>query len=501
MGHPARIEKSRVHSHDLPGDAVVSSQEGIVDVAPEAAQRLNAWMMRLPRCELARLAEEMPRSCVQRGVWMEEDGEKKPIALTLRPRTIDLAPRGYIHHVTWQIRMGLRRLARMAAEVRDVREALPLEPVEQEWIEAYRRDDVPGAGPGERFFCRLDALVRLDGPGWRSTLKFVEPNVVGIGGMWYSAAAEELMMERVVPLLQGADEDAAFEKNADPRDLLLDELCDHARQLGVEGTPSVALVDDKRLYTLGGELGRMLPWFERRGVRVAYVNPWELEVDRDGDVVAAGAKVDVVYRFLEIRELAALEDEGKDLAGMRRAFEQSRVVPSAGGDIEHKSTFEVLTRPDLRRCFTAEQGKIFDEHVLWTRLLYERFTTDPDGMVVDLAAYARKARERLVLKPNRAYGGEGILIGEDATDAAWLSALQQAFSAPGHWVVQEVSPPDVELFPFFDEEGGPRLQRCFAASGFYPGKKGLGIFGRYSRTRVVNIHSGGGMSPFLVKVS
>ena len=41
----------------------------------------------------------------------------------------------------------------------------------------------------------------------------------------------------------------------------------------------------------------------------------------------------------------------------------------------------------------------------------ERRTTLPNHTTGDLLEYARHNRENSVLKPNRAYGGEGVAIG------------------------------------------------------------------------------------------
>ena len=45
------------------------------------------------------------------------------------------------------------------------------------------------------------------------------------------------------------------------------------------------------------------------------------------------------------------------------------------------------------------------------------------------------------------------------------------------------------------------IRPCFSAVGFYPGRRGLGVFGRFASDEVVNIFAGGGVTPFLVNVA
>lgn len=423
----------------------------LLDPEAEGGGHLNDLFARLPRDRLRALSRRLTGGALERGVWIEVDGAKRALPFALRPRLLDLRGRGYVHHVTWQLRMALRRLSRVLRDDPRAREILPLGADERRWIAQYARPGgAPGSARGERIFCRLDALGRFDGPGWPETLRFVEPNVVGVGGMRYITAAESLVLETLGPLLEDLDDELAFDRNTDPRELLLEELLDHARALGVRSPPVLAFVDDKTLYRHGGELGQIVPWAVGRGLDAIYADPRELRLARDGRVVAQGRAVDVVYRNLEIRDLAELEAKGEDLSGMRAAFAAGIVVPTAGGDLEHKSTFDVLTDDRFRDHFTDAMQQVIDRHVLWTRLLFERRTGGPDRGLVDLVPWARRHRARLVLKPNRASGGEGVILGETVDDAAWARALERALEAPGSHVVQERAPPEVELFPVID---------------------------------------------------
>ena len=133
---------------------------------------------------------------------------------------------------------------------------------------------------------------------------------------------------------------------------------------------------------------------------------------------------------MRLRELIALEKEiGRPLDAMRLLFRQNRVVSSIVGDFDHKSAFEILTDPKLsEQYFGADDRRLFRRHVLWTRLLVDRRTTLPHDKEGDLLDYARRNRELLVLKPNRAYGGTGVMLGPATEQAEWEQALQKAVS-------------------------------------------------------------------------
>ena len=464
-------------------------------------EHLNAGFLALGRDRASALRETLATRSLEGDIWIEKQGVRSPIALALRPQLMDLASRGYLHHISWQMRMALRRAVRLTASVPEAAAVLPLDAVESEWIERYRQlGRRYGSPKGERIFCRLDALGRLEGPGWRERLRFVEVNVVGIGGMSYSPPADQLMLDHVIPALTHDDDDFAFDSNHDPRLLLEDELIGHARALGAVGKPGIAFIDDRDLYTLGGELGRLLPFFARRGLDVVLCDPRELELSASGDIVAQGRRIDVIYRFLEMRDLVEMEVGGADLRALHTAFEQNRVVPSAGGDFEHKSVFELFTDPRFAAAFDTDVRPVLDDHVMWTRLLYARTTTDPTGITVDLVPWVERNRERLVMKPNRGAGGEGVVIGDDTDEREWHRVLGLALADPMTHVVQSLITPVDEAFPLIEADGTPTLAPMYCAAGFFPGQRGLGIFGRYSPGPVVNIQAGGGIAPYLVAV-
>ena len=127
-----------------------------------------------------------------------------------------------------------------------------------------------------------------------------------------------------------------------------------------------------------------------------------------GEVVYAGATVDLAYRDYPVADLLTLAAEGVDVEPMRLLFRQNRVISSIAAELDQKSCWEILTDPDLsRKYFSPDERLVFRRHVLWTRLLSDRRTALPDGPTGDLLPFARRERESLVLKPNRSFRRRG----------------------------------------------------------------------------------------------
>ena len=185
---------------------------------------------------------------------------------------------------------------------------------------------------------------------------------------------------------------------------------------------------------------------------------------------------------------------------MQQAFATNRVVSSIAAELDQKSCWEVLGDPVLaRRHFGSEDRVFFRRHLPWTRLLRAGTTTLPDGSRGDLSKYVVHAREDLVLKPNRGYGGTGVAVGL-ATDAAEWKALVAAALAPGaeRWVAQRLVPLPVCQFMVMDADGRLHDQPFYVVFGFFPSAYGLATLGRASQARVVNVAQRGGMCVLVV---
>ena len=153
------------------------------------------------------------------------------------------------------------------------------------------------------------------------------------------------------------------------------------------------------------------------------------------------------------------------------------------------------------RYFSIAERQLFRRHVLWTRIVSERRTDTPDGPM-DLVEYVRDYREELVLKPNRGYGGTGVVLGAALSQSEWETLLGEALAAQDdphkNWVVQAATSLPVHLFPVLDEQGRTHEEPFYTVMGFAPTDHGLGIIARVSQKQVVNVAQRGGLAAVLV---
>jgi uncharacterized circularly permuted ATP-grasp superfamily protein len=116
------------------------------------------------------------------------------------------------------------------------------------------------------------------------------------------------------------------------------------------------------------------------------------------------------------------------------------------------------------------------------------------GQPVPLLAFAQRNRERLVLKPNDDYGGQGVLLGWETDQASWERALAAAQAAP--FVLQERVPVPVEHYPTWAPEQGLRITPRYVDSDpCVYGDTAVGCLTRIAATALLNVSAGGGAAP------
>ena len=163
----------------------------------------------------------------------------------------------------------------------------------------------------------------------------------------------------------------------------------------------------------------------------------------------------------------------------------------------------MLTDPRLcQQYFTPAERQIFQRHILWTRVLSDRRTVLPDGRPGNLLDYARMNHETLVLKPNRAYGGDGIVIGPAVTRDEWDRAVNAALAdAADRWVVQQLATIPVREFPVVGPDGAVHIEPFYTVMGFAASEYGVAVLARASQKQVVNVAQHGGICGVLVSHS
>ena len=453
----------------------------------------------VPDSSLAHIARRLIDDARENDIIYERDGKSEPVRIMLRPLLVMPEQMSYLHQVCTRIMGALARVPDLFLADPDVRRILPLADDERAWIEPTLKSLSGAANP---IYGRLDAVCDFTSARWEDSLRFMEPNLSGVGGIHLGPLSETLLMRDVVPTLLSHDPSLTIERPRDQRDLFLQVLLDHARAVGRKGN-NICLIEPKYVAEGPREQSHLVTYFRaNRGIELHHVDPRELRLARD-EVYHEDACIDVAYRDYEIRDLLALEREsGKPLDAIRALFRQNRVVSAIGGDLDHKSCWELLTSDELAaRYFTVADRQLFRRHILWTRVVADRTTDTPHGPA-DLPEFIRTHREELVLKPNRSYGGTGVHLGAGVSQADWERLLDEALAKQDDpyesWVVQAVAILPVHLFPVLDENGRRHDEPFYAVMGFAPTDHGLGIVCRVSQKQVVNVAQHGGLAPVLV---
>src|SRR5262249_16798062 len=249
-------------------------------------------------------------------------------------------------------------------------------------------------------FGRLDGVIEFTSPMWKDSLRFIESNLSGVGGIHLAPTCESLIADFVVPVLERIDPTLHLVRGPDLRELFIQDVLDHLEAIGRPGQ-HVCFVEPKYADSGIDEQTALADYYlARHGLKIMHADPIELTIE-NGEVCYEGNAIDVAYRDYEVRDLIALHrDAGVDVEPMRKLFRENRMISSMAGDFDHKSTWEILTDPTLaRKYFNADERQVFRHHVCWTRLLFDRRTTLPDGESGDLLKFVRTHQDMLVLKP------------------------------------------------------------------------------------------------------
>src|SRR5258707_1870485 len=215
---------------------------------------------------------------------------------------------------------------------------------------------------------------------------------------------------------------------------------------GSSKRPQIAIVDWEDVPTVS-EFEILQHRFEKMGVPTLIADPRELEWDGKS-LVAKDKKIDLVYRRVLINDIIARPAECSALV---KAYSANAVCVANNFrcKIPHvKAFFAVLTDEQNGALFSHGERQLIEKHIPWTRVVADVGTAHY-GQHIDLLAFVRKERENLVLKPSDEYGGSGVTLGWETSEAAWDAAIELALIAKnGVGVAQESIPIPREIFPY-----------------------------------------------------
>jgi hypothetical protein len=404
----------------------------------------------------------------------------RPLSPYLRPHFVTASDWERIKRVCEAMWSCVQKVGHAAAADRGLQDELGL-------TEAERR--LLAVDPGYDYIspsARLDSFLTGD------SYAFVELNAECPAGIAYADVATSIFLEH--PAMKQFCEEFRVEP-LHARDRMLETLLAVWRQvLPDAGAPSIAIVDWEGLPTQA-EFELFKAYFEEAGYPTTIADPRKLSYEggrlRHGDF-----EIDLVYKRLLTNDF--LEHVG-ELEALDRAYADRAIVMvnSFRGKYVHKKMFfGVLPNERYAHLFTDEERAAIAAHVPWTRRVAEG-ATDYKGAAVDLVAFVRENRDRLVLKPNDDFGGHGVHIGWESDEAAWDAALAEALA--GDYLVQERVATAREVFPALDDSGGYELAEQLVDLDplLFFGKVG-GAFTRLSTTSLCNVTSGGGMVPTFI---
>jgi uncharacterized circularly permuted ATP-grasp superfamily protein len=231
-------------------------------------------------------------------------------------------------------------------------------------------------------------------------------------------------------------------------------------------------------------------WFEANGLPTVLADPRELEV-RNGALWAGDTRVNLVYRRVIWRELLNRKDECQAIFD---AFDQGLACvanPFRAKVAGNKAIMCFLRDPDHRHVFDAEELEVIAKHVPFTAVLRHR-RVEFEGHHGDPFELAAAEKDLFVIKPLNAYGGRGVIMGDEATQSEWEEAL--AIAENGGWCIQRrVTIPESD-FPVLN--GGLQFEpRKINLNPFSIGGKYGGCLTRVSKSSIINVTAGGGMIP------
>ncbi len=462
----------------------------------DSGKVLRSAIEALPESALSELTGAIRAESKELGFLLqvsEKEQEMIPVALT--PWVVNREAARYFQSLFRGIRRTVNRVLSRYFEDKKLQEILPLRESELEWLRSSCVDGIPRP---QTVFERFDTNLGLDVEGELSSFRIMEFNAVGVGCIHLMPAATELIQKHLIPRVKEAGGDGAFTPPFDYRRLLLGDLQTHTKAIGCPEC-RVALVE-RRETTLGAtdEFSWIARYFESQGVPAFIGDPREIE-KHNGGFLLKDKPIDVVYRDFQLEEGVSIKTHGGSVEGIEAAFAHNRVVSSVFGEFDHKSLCELLTNPEFASYFTPQELRAARRRIPWTRLVEERRTIGMDEKEMDLLPYIKEHREELVLKPNRGYGGEGVIVGAESSGSAWEDALSQAVAKPKTSVVQEKVSISKAPMMVLREKGKPQVEEQYVTLSVTATSRGVAFVGRCSKEPVVNISQGGGLVPVLLR--
>jgi hypothetical protein len=414
----------------------------------------------------------------------------RPLVTVLRPRFMTNAHYDLLRSACGQVAAVARRLALAMLDDPALRADLALTSGEERLIAMHPGYEEPSA------HSRMDTFLTVDG----SSLQFVEYNAESPAAIAYEDVLSEVFEQ--LPAMRRFAERYTL-ASLPSRHHLLEALLGAWRASGGDGDPTIAILDWKGLPT-HSEFLLFQQYFRDHNLEAVICSPDDLRF-HDGKLYAilppsdvgegqAGGEIpiDLVYKRVLTSEFLMRYGDEVFEHPLVRAYAAGKVcmVNSFRAKLLHKkSIFAILTDDRLQGQFSAAERDAIARHVPWTRMVRAGETTYA-GSTVDLLDFARRNRERLLLKPNDEYGGKGIIIGWESSASEWDRGLHEALQSP--FVVQERVEIAYEDYPAVVDGRLHIGRRLVDTDPFLFGTEVNGSLTRLSTVTLLNVTAGGG---------
>src|SRR6266540_2452035 len=224
------------------------------------ATRVQHALDQVPPGQMVELIRAIHRTSTDRHVAYQRDGVTETIRLLPCPLTLRPDQLGYTHYISETILNCIKRLPDLYFEVPEIREILRVTPIEEEWL---RDCWTPAHREANPVFGRLDAVVDYTTAMWKDSIKFMEPNLTGIGGLHIGPTALGVLADLVVPALMAQDPTIRLQLTDDIRELLLQDMLEHLEEMG-RPYGQIVLVDPKYEAEGPDEPDALIEYYRKR---------------------------------------------------------------------------------------------------------------------------------------------------------------------------------------------------------------------------------------------
>lgn len=456
----------------------------------EIANKINNIFLNIPRPKRIEVYNNLRRALSKEKLLIfDEKGRPRPIHIMLRPWIITAEQKKVFLKVSQELKRAISKIHLIYYDNPYARKILPLNPREEKWFFEINKKKIQKS---LTIVDRLDSNANFISPNWQR-FHFVEQNSVGVGGIHYIPAASRALERVAVPIIKKHLPILKLHPQVDTRELLYETIMDHAHKLRLKRV-NVGFLQDTKMLEGTEEFIYLSQFFRNKGLRSQVADPRNLHV-KNANLYHNDMPIDLLYRDSEVREIFQMNIGKPALNTIKWAFVHNRILSSIAGEFDHKSMWEIFTNEKFARFFTAREHQLFKQHLLWTRLIFNRKTTDTHGKMVDLIKFIEKNKDSLIMKPNRLYGGQGVILGRFVTTSRWRKYLETAVRNPYTKVVQTYVDCRQEEFPVYYENGEALLEKRFVVSGFLSYGNKIAFLTRFSAERIVNVSRKGGIVP------